>query len=73
MTGIAKADLSTEIFGARWEMPVYLSALAGQKAFYPEGELATARAAKAQKTMQMLSSQTSAAVEDVSKALGSAP
>jgi hypothetical protein len=73
LTGIVKADLSTEIFGTRWEMPVYLSALSGQKAYYPEGELATARAAKAQKTTQMLSSSTSTAVEDVSKALGDAP
>ena len=73
LTGIAKPDLSTEIFGIRWDMPVYLSALAGQKTFHPEGELATARAAKAQKTTQMLSSGTSIAVEDVSKALGNAP
>jgi len=73
LVGIAKPDLATEVFGARWEMPVYLSALAGQKAFHPEGELATARAAKAQKTTQMLSSGTSIAVEDVSKALGNAP
>jgi 4-hydroxymandelate oxidase len=73
LTGVAKPDLTTEIFGVRWDMPVYLSAVGGQKAFYPEGELATARAAKAQKTTQMLSSQTSTAVEDVSKALGDAP
>jgi isopentenyl diphosphate isomerase/L-lactate dehydrogenase-like FMN-dependent dehydrogenase len=73
LTGIAKPDLSTEIFGTRWEMPVYLSAVGGQKAYYPEGELATARAAKAQKTTQMLSSATSTAVEDVNKALGNAP
>ena len=69
LAGIAKPDLSTEVFGVRWGMPLYLSAVGGQKAFHPEGELATARAAKAQKAMQMLSSGTSTAVEDVCKAL----
>ena len=73
LVGIAKPDLATEVFGIHWDMPVYLSALAGQKTFHPEGELATARAAKAQKTTPMLSSGTSIAVEDVSKALGNAP
>jgi len=36
----------------------------GLKAFHPEGELATARAARAKKTVQMLSTQTSTAVEE---------
>jgi 4-hydroxymandelate oxidase len=41
--------------------------------FHPDGELATARAARAKKTFQMLSTQTSTSVEDVTKALGVAP
>ncbi len=41
--------------------------------FHPEGELATARAAKGQKAVQMLSTVTSNGVEDVAKALGAAP
>jgi isopentenyl diphosphate isomerase/L-lactate dehydrogenase-like FMN-dependent dehydrogenase len=44
-----------------------------QKAFHPEGELATARAARAKKTMQMLSTVTSTPVEDVAKNLGAPP
>ena len=39
--------------------------------FHPDGEIATARAAKAKKTVQILSSATSTRVEDVAKALGS--
>src|SRR5262252_7281580 len=31
LVGIAKPDLATEVFGIHWDMPVYLSALAGQK------------------------------------------
>jgi 4-hydroxymandelate oxidase len=73
LTGIAKPDLATDVFGVRWDMPLYLSAVGSQKAFYAEGEIATARAAKACKTTQMLSSMTTTAVEDVSKTLGNAP
>src|SRR3954454_6600993 len=62
--GVVKADLKTEVLGESWEMPIYVSAVGSQKAFHPEGELATARAAKAQKTTQMLSGFGSIGVED---------
>lgn len=70
---VSKADLKTEVFDAAWDMPIYVSAVGSQKAFHPEGELATARAAKAKKAMQMLSTVTSIPLEDVAKALGTPP
>jgi len=70
---VTQADLKTNVFGAAWDMPIYISAVGSQRAFHPEGELATARAAKAKKTMQMLSTVTSFSVEDVAKALGTPP
>ena len=70
LVDVSKADLRTEVFGTAWDMPIYISAVGSQKAFYPEGELATARAAKAKKTVQMLSTVTSVPVEEVTKALG---
>ncbi len=73
LVDVSKADLKTEILGAAWDMPIYVSAVGSQKAFHPQGELATARAAKAKKTMQMLSTVTSTPVEDVAKALGTPP
>ena len=73
LVDVTQADLKTEVFGAMWETPLYVSAVGSQKAFHPEGEAATARAAKARKTMQMLSTVTSVAVEEVGKALGTAP
>jgi 4-hydroxymandelate oxidase len=73
LVGVAKADLQTEVFGAHWDMPIYVSAVGNQKAFHPDGELATARAAKGQKAIQMLSTVTSTSVEDVTGALGTAP
>ena len=73
LVDVTKADLKTEVFGAAWEMPIYISAVGSQRAFYPEGELATARAARAKKTMQMLSSVSSTPVEEVAKSLGTPP
>lgn len=73
LVDVTRADLKTEVFGAMWDTPIYISAVGSQKAFHPEGEIATARAAKAKKTMQMLSTVTSVAVEEVGKALGTAP
>lgn len=73
LVDVSQADLRTKVFGATWEMPIYVSAVGSQRAFHPEGELATARAAKAKKTMQMLSTVTSFPVEEVAKALGTPP
>jgi len=73
LVDVTEADLKTEIFGIRWEMPIYVSAVGSQRAFYPDGELATARAAKAKRTVQMLSTVSSNSVEDVGKALGAPP
>ncbi len=73
LVGVTNPDLKTEVFGATWNMPIYLSAVGSQRMFHPDGELATARAAKAQKTTQMLSTVTSISLEDVVEALGAAP
>jgi 4-hydroxymandelate oxidase len=73
LVDVTKSDLKTEVLGAAWDWPVYVSAVGSQKAFHPEGELATARAARAKKTMQMLSTVTSTPVEDVAKNLGTPP
>ena len=70
---VARIDLKTTVFGAAWDMPIYVSAVGSQMAFHPQGEVATARAAKAQKAMQMLSTVTSAPLEEVAKALGTPP
>jgi isopentenyl diphosphate isomerase/L-lactate dehydrogenase-like FMN-dependent dehydrogenase len=73
LVDVTHADLKTNVFGAAWDMPLYISAVGSQRAFHPEGELATARAARAKKTMQMLSTVTSVSLEDVAKALGTPP
>ena len=73
LVGAATADIKTQVFGATWDMPIYISAVGSLKAFHPGGELAAARAARAQKAVQMLSTVASTSVEDVAKALGTPP
>src|SRR6266481_795134 len=73
LVDVTHADLKTEIFGETWDTPVYISAVGSQKAFHPEGEVATAGAAKAKKTRMMLSTVTSVGVEEVGQARGAAP
>ena len=67
----SKPDMKTEIFGVTWETPIFLCPVGGQRMFHPDGEIAVARAARAKKTTQILSTATSTAVEDVAHALGS--
>jgi 4-hydroxymandelate oxidase len=70
---VSKVDTSIELFGTTWESPIFICPVGAQRAFHPEGELATARAAKVKNALQILSSATSTPVEEVAKARGMAP
>jgi 4-hydroxymandelate oxidase len=65
-----KVDMRVELFGTVYDSPIFLCPTGGEKSFYPAGELAVARAAKARGSLQVLSTSTSTAIEDVNKALG---
>ena len=54
----SKVDMSVNLLGAAWETPIVLCPVGSQKAFHPEGEMAVARAAKARKHLQVLSTVT---------------
>src|SRR5579862_6087413 len=73
LVDVSRTDLKTEVFGAPWETPIFLCPVGAQRAFHPEGEIAVARAARAKKTTQILSTVTTSPVEDVAKALGAPP
>jgi 4-hydroxymandelate oxidase len=70
MIDVSKVDLSIELFGTRWETPIVLAPVGSQMAFHPDGELAVARAAKAKGHLQILSTMTTASVEEVTAARG---
>lgn len=73
LVDVSKPDLRVNLFGVEWPSPIFLCPLGGQKMFHPEGEVAVARAARSRNALQILSTQTSASLEDVAKALGRAP
>jgi isopentenyl diphosphate isomerase/L-lactate dehydrogenase-like FMN-dependent dehydrogenase len=67
---VRQVDLSTELFGVKWETPLIICPVGSQKAFHPEGEIAVAKAAQSKKTLQVLSTVTTSSVEDVTSARG---
>jgi isopentenyl diphosphate isomerase/L-lactate dehydrogenase-like FMN-dependent dehydrogenase len=67
---VSKPDLSVPLLGAKQPTPIYLSAVSSQRAFHPEGEVATARAAASRSMLMMLSTGSSTSVEDVVRARG---
>ncbi len=58
-------DTGLTVYGSRWRLPVYLSAVSGLRAFHPEGEAAVAAAAASRSVQLMLSSGSSTAIERI--------
>jgi isopentenyl diphosphate isomerase/L-lactate dehydrogenase-like FMN-dependent dehydrogenase len=73
LVDVSKVDTSIELFGTKWESPIFICPVGSQKAFHPEGEVAVAKAARSRHTLQILSTVSSISVEDVAGALGTPP
>ena len=73
LVDVSKTDTRVVIFGQTWDSPLFLCPVGAQKAFHSEGEAAVARAAKAKRVTQVLSTVTSVSVERVTRELGRAP
>ena len=67
---VENLDMSVSLFGTKWNSPIALSPVSAQKAFHPEGEVAVARAARAQGHLMMLSTVATSSIEDVTAAAG---
>lgn len=65
---VSKVDPSVELFGTRWPTPLFLCPCGSQRAYHPEGEVASARASATRNTLQMLSTVSTYGIEDVMKA-----
>jgi 4-hydroxymandelate oxidase len=68
LVGVAERDASTEVLGTRISFPVLVAPWAYQRLAHPDGELATARAARRSGTIMVVSSTTIEFVEDVAAA-----
>jgi 4-hydroxymandelate oxidase len=63
-------DTSVTLYGTRYPTPIVINPVGSQKAFHPEGEIATARAAKAKDHLQVLSTVATTSIEDAIAARG---
>jgi isopentenyl diphosphate isomerase/L-lactate dehydrogenase-like FMN-dependent dehydrogenase len=70
LVDVSKLDTGVRLLGSAWETPIFLCPVSGHRMYHPEGELATSRAARAKKHLQMLSTMTTTPVEDVNAARG---
>ena len=75
LTGITKVDQSIRLFGATWESPIFLCPVGRMNAYYPQGAVTVARAAKTSSTLQILAGSAAILVnpkviEDVIAARG---
>ena len=59
-------DTSVTLLGKTWLTPIVVCPIGSQKAFHPEGELATARASKGH--LQILSTVATTSIEDINAA-----
>lgn len=70
MVNTSNVSLRTTLLGEELESPIVLAPVGSQRAFHADAEIATAKAAKAQRHLQILSNVTSNPIEDVIAARG---
>ena len=70
LVDVSKPDLKVDLFGKTYDSPIFICPTGGHKMFHPEGEVATARGAKAKNALQILSTVSSSSIEDVTQARG---
>src|SRR5476651_2150578 len=67
LVDVSKVDTSIDLFGTRFDNPVFIAPTGGNKFFHPEGEIAVAKAARAMNHLYILSTSTTSSVEAVSE------
>jgi isopentenyl diphosphate isomerase/L-lactate dehydrogenase-like FMN-dependent dehydrogenase len=70
LVDVSKVDMSVDILGVKYPSPIVVAPVGGHKMFHPEGEIATAKGAKAGNHLQILSTATTSGVEEVTEARG---
>src|ERR1700676_4211723 len=63
LTGITKVDPSVRLFGVSWDSPIFFSPVGRMNAYYPQGAVVVARAAKATRTLQILAGSAAILVD----------
>lgn len=73
LQGVEDRDLSVDLFGTEFDVPVVLAPIGVQSIYHDDGALATARAAAAEDVPLCLSTASSVTIEDVAETLGDTP
>lgn len=67
---VSTIDLTTTLFGTAYSSPIVMAPIGSAGAFHPEGEKAVAAAARTKNQLQIMSTQSTFSVEDITKARG---
>src|ERR1700704_6177099 len=70
LVDVSKIDISTEIFGAKYDSPIVIAPTGSNRAFHPDAEVAVAKAAKLGNHLQILSTVANTSIEDAIAARG---
>jgi isopentenyl diphosphate isomerase/L-lactate dehydrogenase-like FMN-dependent dehydrogenase len=70
LVDVSHVNLGLDLLGQRLDNPIIVSPCGSQRAFHQDGELATARAARARNHLQILSTVATTSIEDVTAARG---
>ena len=67
---VGEPDMTTEVFGKKINMPLFLSPVAMQRLFHHEGDKASARAAEKFGTFYSMSTMATSSIEEISNISG---
>lgn len=70
LVDVSRVDTSANILGVTYDSPIVVAPTGSNRAFHPDAEIAVARAAKAGKHLQILSTVASTSIEDAIAARG---
>jgi len=70
LVDVSTVETSTEILGVKYDTPIILAPVGGQRMYHSEGELAVAKAARPGNHLLILSTQSTTSPEDVIAARG---
>src|SRR6478736_383331 len=70
LNDVSKVDMGVELFGVKYDSPIFVCPTGGNKFFHEDGEIAVAKAARVGNHLQILSTASNYSVEDVTQARG---
>jgi 4-hydroxymandelate oxidase len=70
LVDVSKVDMSTEVFGEKYNSPIIIAPTGGHRGYHPDGEAGVAAAAKVGDHAQILSTQATTSIKDTIAARG---